>query len=93
GNGLEVEVLDVVAYPIPGPKEGIANSGCIAYDDEVDFELHGVVRHEGNNVWALLRLWRADRAQEVWVELDPSGHVVEPATGTCELGAGDGPLP
>lgn len=93
GNGSERVVLDVVTFLHPNPEDGMANSGCIADNDGVDFELHGVARHEGGNEWVLLMLWRADRAEEIWVELDPAGHVVEPATGTCELGAGDGGLP
>lgn len=93
GNGSEVVVLDVVSFPVPGPGEAVADSGCIAADDGVDAELHGVARHEGGNRWTVLRLWRADRDAGQWFEIDPAGHVVEPATGSCELGAGDGPLP
>jgi len=87
------EVLDVVAFPVPGPSEDLAVSGCISAGDDVDYELHGVARHTGNNQWTLLQLWRADRTEEVWIELEPADYVVEPATGDCELGAGDGPLP
>lgn len=88
-----LEVLDVVTFDAPGPEEAVALSGCIADADGVDVELHGLARHVDNNQWSLLRLWRADREQRAWVELDPAGFVVQPASGSCELGSGDGLLP